>query len=67
MKCHGAMASLARRMPVLTTHTQKTRPKKRKQTAADKRAEADRRFEAARKRWLSNENNQKLLRELAKR
>lgn len=51
----------------MTTHTQKTRPKKRKQTAADKRAEADRRFEAARKRWLSNENNQKLLRELAKR
>jgi hypothetical protein len=36
------------------------------QTAADKRAEADRRFEAARRRWLSIENNQKLLSELAK-
>lgn len=37
------------------------------QTSADKRAEADRRFLEARKRFLSVESNRKLLIELAKR
>ena len=36
-------------------------------TPADKRAEADRRFQAARKRFLRTESNRKLLIELAKR
>jgi len=35
--------------------------------AADKRAEADRRFEVARKRFLASDLHRKLLAELAKR
>lgn len=47
------------------TRTGSTKPPA--QTAADKRAEADRRFAEARQRFLSVESNRKLLIELAKR